>query len=65
MKLGYQPVSLAAQFYGNAVHLGGTPGWMMRLQIAFLFPKLTEEQKKMMLEKKLKQMEEHPPPKKK
>jgi hypothetical protein len=35
-----------------------------RLQIAFLFPKLTEEQKKMMLEKKLKQMEEQPPQKK-
>jgi hypothetical protein len=50
-KLGYQPVSLTAQFYGNAVHPVGTPAWTMRLQIAFLLPKLTEEQKKMMLEK--------------
>ena len=61
MKLGYQPVSLTAQFYGNAVHPVGTPAWTMRLQIAFLFPKLTEEQKKMMLEKKLKEMEQQPP----
>jgi hypothetical protein len=62
MKLGYQPVSLIAQFYGNAIHPVGTPAWTMRLQIAFLFPKLTAEQKKMMLEKKLKQMEEQTPP---
>ena len=62
MKLGYQPVSLTAQFYGNAVYPVGTPAWTMRLQIAFLFPELTEE--KMMLEKKLKQMEEQPPQKK-
>jgi hypothetical protein len=62
MKLGFQPVSLTAQFYGNAVHPQGTSSWTMRLQIAFLFPKLTEEQKKMMLEKKLKQMEQPPPP---
>jgi hypothetical protein len=40
-----------------------TPSWTMRLQIAFLFPKLTEEQKKMLLEKTLKQMEEQPPQK--
>jgi hypothetical protein len=64
MKLGYQPVSLTAQFYGNAVHPVGTPAWTMRLQIAFLFPKLTEEQKKMLLEKKLKEMEAQPPPNK-
>jgi hypothetical protein len=62
MKLGFQPISLTAQFYGNAVHPEGTPSWSMRLQIAFLFPKLTEEQKKMMLEHKLKQMDQAPPP---
>jgi hypothetical protein len=33
----------------------------MRLQISFLFPKLTKEQQKMLLEKKLKQMEQPPP----
>lgn len=39
MKLGFQPVNLTAQFYGNAVHPSGASPWGMRLQIAFLFPK--------------------------
>ncbi len=65
MKLGFQPVSLTAQFYGNAVHPVNTPSWTMRLQIAFLFPKLTKEQQEMLMEKKLKQMEQQPPPPKK
>jgi hypothetical protein len=60
MKFGFQPVNLSAQFYGNAVHpLNGSP-WSMRLQLAFLFPKLTKDQEKMMLEKKLKQLETGP-----
>jgi hypothetical protein len=61
MKLGFQSVSLTAQFFGNAVHPVGTPAWTMRLQIAFLFPKLTKEQEQMILEKKLKQLQEQPP----
>jgi hypothetical protein len=39
MKLGNQPVSLTAQFYGNAIHPPGASPWSMRLQIAFLYPK--------------------------
>jgi hypothetical protein len=35
----------------------------MRLQIAFLFPKLTKQQQKMMMEQKLKQMEQEEPKK--
>jgi hypothetical protein len=58
MKLGFQPVSLTAQFYGNGIHLPGASPWGTRLQIAFLFPKLTKEQQKMMMEQKLKQMEQ-------
>jgi len=58
MKLGFQPVNLTAQVYGNAVHPPGASPWGMRLQIAFLFPKLTPQQQKMMLEQKLKQMEQ-------
>jgi hypothetical protein len=58
MKLGYQPVSLTAQFYGNAAHPPGASPWNMKLQISFLFPKLTKEQQKMMLQQKLKQMEQ-------
>jgi len=63
MKTGYQPVSLAAQFFGNAIHPEGTPAWTIRLQIAFLFPRLTKEQQKMMMEQKLKQMEAQSPQK--
>jgi hypothetical protein len=57
MKLGFQPVNLSAQFYGNAVHPKSGSPWSMRLQIAFLFPKLSKAEEKMMLEKKLKQLE--------
>jgi hypothetical protein len=56
-KFGMQPVSLSAQFYGNATYPAGTSPWSMRVQLAFLFPKLSKEQKKMMLEKELKQLE--------
>jgi len=64
MKLGFQPVNITAQFYGNAVYPTGTSSWSMRLQIAFLFPKLTKEQQKLLLEQKLKQMEQPQPQKK-
>jgi hypothetical protein len=56
MKIGFQPVNLTTQFYGNAVHPAGASPWGMRVQIAFLFPKLTKQQQKLMLEQKLKQM---------
>jgi len=58
MKLGFQPVNLTAQFYGNAVYPAGTSPWGMRLQIAFLFPKLSKQEEKMMMEQKLKQLEQ-------
>jgi hypothetical protein len=35
----------------------------MRLQIAFLFPKLSKEQQKMMMQQRLKQLEQEQPPK--
>jgi hypothetical protein len=65
-KLGFQPVNITAQFYGNAVHPAGASPWSMRLQIAFLFPKLSKEQEKMMMQMKLKQLEQEQsaPPKK-
>ena len=65
MKLGFQPVNLTAQFYGNAVTPAGGSPWSMRLQIAFLFPKFTKEQEKMMMEQKLKQLEQETPAPKK
>jgi hypothetical protein len=58
MKLGFQPVLLTTQFYGNAVHPPGSSSWSMKLQISFLFPKLTKTQEKMMMEQKLKQLEQ-------
>ena len=57
MKLGFQPVNLQASFYGNAAHPSGASSWSMRLQIAFLFPKLTKEQEKLLMQQKLKQLE--------
>jgi hypothetical protein len=40
MRLGFQPVNISAQFYGNAVHPTSGSPWQMRLSIAFLFPKM-------------------------
>ena len=64
MKLGAQPVNISASFYGNTVHPPGASSWGMRLQIAFLFPKLTREMEQMLLEKKLKQLQQEQPQKK-
>jgi hypothetical protein len=43
MKLGAQPVNLTLQFYGNTVHPPGGSPWGMRMQIAFLFPKMPKK----------------------
>ena len=56
MKLGFQPVNLSAELYGNAVHPPGASPWTLRLSFVLLFPKLSKEQEKMLLEQKLKQM---------
>ena len=60
MKLGFQPVNITAQFYGNAVHPPGTSSWTFKTQISLLFPKLTPEQKKGLLQKALKEMDQEP-----
>jgi hypothetical protein len=39
MRLGYQPVNISVNFYGNAVHPPGASSWGMRLQVALLYPK--------------------------
>ena len=64
MKLGFQPVNISVQAYGNAVHAPGASPWTVRAQFALLFPKLTKEQEKMIMEQKLKQLQEGPPQKK-
>jgi hypothetical protein len=65
MKLGFQPVNIKVEFFGNAAYPAGTSPWGMRLQMAFLFPKFTKEQEKAMMEQKLKQLDQEPtqPPK--
>jgi hypothetical protein len=63
MKLGFQPVNINAQFYGNAVHPPGASPWGMRVTFALLFPKISKQQEKMMMEQKLKQLEQEPPQK--
>lgn len=38
-------MNMSAQLYGNALHPVSGSSWGMRLQIAFLFPKLPPEMK--------------------
>jgi hypothetical protein len=64
MKLGFQPVNITAQFYGNAAYPTGGSTWTMRLQLALLYPRFTKKQEMMMMEKKLKDLQEEPAPKK-
>jgi hypothetical protein len=63
-KLGFQPVNITAQFYYNPIRPTGTSSWGMRLQIAFLFPKLSREEEMGLMEKKLKQLQDQQPQKK-
>ena len=63
MKLGFQPVNVTAQVYGNAVHPPGVSPWGLRFQLVFLFPKLTKDQEKALPEQKLKQMNQEQPTK--
>jgi hypothetical protein len=57
MKLGFQPVNITAQFYGNAAYPANTSTWSFRAQIAFLFPKLSPKEKMVLMEEKLKEMQ--------
>ena len=50
MKLGFQPVNISVQAYGNAVHPPGASPWGVRASFALLFPKLTKQQQKMMMQ---------------
>jgi len=43
MRLGFQPVNIGAQFYGNASYPTGGSPWTMRLSIAFLFPQMPKK----------------------
>jgi hypothetical protein len=68
MKIGFQPMNLQLQFFGNAKYPTGTSPWGMRFQIAFLYPKFSKAQEEEMLKMKLEQLEKEQqqgaPPKK-
>ena len=51
MKIGFQPVNIQCQFFGNAKYPTGTSPWGMRLEMAFLFPHFTKAQEEEMLKK--------------
>ncbi len=38
-RLGFQPVNMQVNLYGNAVHPPGASSWGLRMQIALLYPK--------------------------
>jgi hypothetical protein len=63
MKLGFQPVNIAVEMYGNPVRPPGTSPWGLRMKFVLLFPQLSKEQEKMLLEQKLKQLNQEPPQK--
>jgi hypothetical protein len=60
MKLGFQPVNISVQAYGNAVYPSQTSSWGVRASFSLLFPKLTKQQQKMMMEQKLRQLDAAP-----
>jgi hypothetical protein len=47
MRLGFQPVNVSVQAYGNAKRPDTLPSptWQLKFQIAFLYPKLTPAMK--------------------
>jgi hypothetical protein len=60
MKLGFQPVNISVQAYGNAAYPSQTSSWGVRASFSLLFPKLTKQQQKMMMEQKLRQLDAAP-----
>ena len=62
IQIGFQPVNISAQFFGNAAYPTGSSPWGMRVQLAFLYPKFSKAQEKAMLEEKLKQIDQEQQP---
>jgi hypothetical protein len=58
MKVGLQPINWSLQAYGNAHTPSGASSWGIRLQLAFLFPKLTPKEEELMMEEKLKELKQ-------
>ena len=56
MKVGFQPINVQLQAYGNVHYPTGTSPWGIRLQLAFLFPQLTPTEEEVLLEQRLKEL---------
>jgi hypothetical protein len=63
MKVGFQPINLSAQAYVSPIRPANGSPWGIRLQIAFLFPKLTQQEQLLLLQEKVKELEQQTPPK--
>jgi hypothetical protein len=61
-KVGFQPINWSLQAYGNAVYPTGASPWGIRLQLAFLFPKLTPKEQELMMEERLKELKQQQRP---
>jgi hypothetical protein len=58
MKVGFQPINLSAQVYASPIRPANSSPWGIRLQIAFLFPKLTEQEQLLLLQEKVKELQQ-------
>jgi hypothetical protein len=58
MKVGFQPINLSAQAYVSPIRPANSSTWGIRLQIAFLFPKLTQQEQLLLLQEKVKELEQ-------
>lgn len=58
MKVGFQPINLSAQLYASPIRPPNSSSWGIRLQIAFLFPKLTEQEQLLLLQEKVKELQQ-------
>ena len=58
MKVGFQPINLSAQLYVTPIRPANSSPWGIRLQIAFLFPKLTQQEQLLLLQEKVKDLEQ-------
>ncbi len=56
MKVGFSPVNLTAQSYGNAIHPVGGSTWQCDCRLRCFTRNLPRKQEMMMMEKKLEQM---------
>ena len=62
MKVGFQPINLSAQAYVSPIRPANSSPWGIRLQIAFLFPKLTQQEQLLLLQEKVKELEQQQAP---